>query len=98
MTGKIKLITKSYLPDQIGQLIPTEEEKTIFCDVSSVSATEFANAGAMGLKPSYLIRVWTAEYNGADIVEYNSKRYSVYRTYEAQNGRTELYIQEDVGV
>ena len=98
MVGKIKLIGKTYTEDAIGQLEPAEVETEVFADVLSVSASEFANAGALGFKPLYQFQVWIREYSGEDVLEYEGVRYSIYRTYNNPNGRVELYAQKDVGI
>lgn len=98
MTKKLVLISKEYTIDSIGQRVPKEERKEVFCDVGSVTAGEFARAGAIGFKPVYQFKVWEAEYNGQEIVEYDGQRYSVYRTYLSENHRMELYVHKDVGV
>lgn len=41
---KIKLITNAYTSDSIGQMIPTESEKSVFAIVRSASQSEFFNA------------------------------------------------------
>ena len=98
MTKKLVLISKEYTTDSIGQKIAQEVRKEVICDVGSITAGEFAQAGAIGFKPVYQFKVWDVEYNGQDIVEYDGQRYSVYRSYRSENHRMELYVHKDVGV
>lgn len=98
MVSKLKLISKVYTEDSIGQMVAEESATEVFADVLSVSASEFANAGVLGFKALFQFQVWTNEYSGQDVVEYENARYSIYRTYDNPNGRTELYVQRDVGV
>ena len=51
----------------------------------------------MGIKPEFIVKVWEREYNGETLLEYEGKRYVIYRTYLVSDGRTELYCQKDVG-
>lgn len=98
MVSKISLISKTYTEDAIGQKIPTEVETEIFADVASISANEFAKAGELGFKPLFKFNVWQNEYSGQEILKYKGVKYSIYRTYNNQKGRTELYAQKDVGI
>ena len=83
--------------DDIGQIIQEEVRTDVLADVVSVSRSEFMSGGQMGLKPDLVFRVWRNEYNGERLVDYDGTRYSVYRTYESNDGRTELYAEERVG-
>ena len=98
MVNTISLISKTgYTTDSIGQIIPTEERLDVIAEVSSISQSEFMDAGKIGLKPDLRFEIWTAEYNGQDNVEMNGTRYSVYRTYNRADGRTELYTERRSG-
>lgn len=97
MTKKLKLVSKQYTVDDLGQKKATEIEKEVFCDVMSISQKEFQSAGLVGMKPTYEFRVWLSEYNGEEVCIYEGKRYSVYRTYCQGNGRIELYVEKDTG-
>lgn len=93
----VKLISKTYAADSIGQQVATEVEKTIFGQLQSVSQQEFYNGGQLGLKPEYKITVFAPEYAGQDVVEVNGVRYSVYRTYVRNDEQIELYCERKVG-
>lgn len=82
----IKLISYTEAADEYG--IPRREEvsKTVFCDVRSISQTEFYQASAQGLKPEYKFVIADyLDYNNEKEVEYNKVRYSVLRTYRVNN-------------
>ena len=83
--------------DALGQIVHTESKSTVYADVESVTQSEFMQAGEMGFKPELRFLVWRSEYSGETLVDYNNKRYSIYRTYEATNGRIELYAERRVG-
>lgn len=97
MTKKCKLISKNYTTDSIGQLIAEETEREVFCDISSVGSSEFLNAGQLGFKPDFRVKIWQNEYKGEDEIVVNSVHYTVYRTYIDRDGRIELYVQMRVG-
>lgn len=98
MIDAIDLIGKSKKSvDSIGQIIQQEEKTSVFADVESISQSEFLAAGQNGHKPELRFLVWRADYSGQQYVDYNGKRYSIYRTYEAINGRIELYAEKRAG-
>lgn len=98
MISQIKLIGKIGTDkDALGQIIKTDDISTIYADVESVTQTEFMQAGAMGFKPELKFRIWRNDYYGETLVDYNEKRYSIYRTYYASDGRIELYAERRVG-
>lgn len=94
---KISLISIEYTQDELGEWIETRETTDVFAIVESVSMSEYYQAGQQGLKPEYRFAVWMNEYHNEDIIEYNSKVYSVYRTYRRKDGRIELYVNERKG-
>ena len=93
----VTLISQTETYDSIGVPMITEKETTIKGNFQSVSAQEFFRGGEMGIKPEFTVKVWEREYNGETLLEYEGKRYIIYRTYLVADGRTELYCQKDVG-
>lgn len=89
----IRLVSKTYTVDAIGQRVPVEELKTVYADVASVTRSEFFTAGQNGLNPAYKITMFAYDYNGEDEVEYKGNRYSVYRTFFGRNDTIELYTE-----
>lgn len=94
----INLIAKTYKVDAIGQRIPQEGRREVFCSVSSVSGTEFLDAGRSGIRAEYKITMFAPDYAGEEIAELDGVRYSVYRTYLAKNEQIELYLEKKAGV
>ena len=92
--AKITLITTEYTQDDLGEWIETREESTVFAYVSSVTMSEFYEAGLQGFKPEFRFSVWMSEYDGQEVLEYNDKVYTIYRTYMRDDGRIELYVTE----
>lgn len=95
--AKITLITTEYTQDDLGEWIETREESTVFAYVSSVTMSEFYEAGLQGFKPEFRFLVWMSEYNEQEVLEYNGKVYTIYRTYMRDDGRIELYVTEKKG-
>lgn len=94
---KINLLTSSYTSDDIGNITPIESKKAVFAYVRSASQSEFFNAGEAGFKPDKVFDVLLTEYDGQSGVEYGSDVYTIYRTYDRDDGRVELYAEKRVG-
>lgn len=97
-SSTIKLIGKAYAQDAIGQYIPTPTERQAYCDVRSITRAEWYDAGRNGFKPDISFTMFAPDYHGEDEVEWEGKRYSVYRTYIGQNESVELYCQSIGGL
>ena len=93
----IKLIAQSKTQDEYGVWRITETERQVFCQVSSVSQSEFFDGGRNGLNPEYRFTMFFADYDNERIVEYEGKRYAVYRTYHARTDIIELYTERQGG-
>lgn len=95
---ELVLISKSYSVDAIGQQVATETRRTVFCDVQSVSRSEWATAGQLGLKPELVATMFAPDYQGEEVCELEGIAYGIYRTYVGRNERIELYLERKVGV
>ena len=94
----LTLIEDAYKPDALGQLIPTETRRYVYCNLSSVSASEWFDGGRAGLNPEYRATMFVYDYRGERIAELDGVRYGIYRTYLAQNEFIELYLERKAGV
>lgn len=94
----INLIKETHTRDAIGQYVPAETSRQVFCDVRSITRDEWFNAGREGLKPSLMFILFEPDYQGEKIVEFDGKRYGVYRTYRGRNERMELYVEDKGGL
>lgn len=92
------LITRTHTRDSNGIMQPSEYKTEVFCNVQSVSASEWFNGGRSGLNPELRFTMFEGDYMGQDIVEYNGVRYAIYRTYRARDNNIELYVQKEGGV
>lgn len=93
----LTLISVAYTTDGIGQRIPTETEKQVYCKVRSVSQSEWFEAGRNGLKAELQATMFAYDYSGEEICEYNGKRYGIYRTYLRGTDEIELYLERKAG-
>jgi len=93
----LKLITVTQTQDAYGVWHDTEQSREIYCEVQSVTRSEFFEAGRSGLNPDMQFTVFFADYSGEEIVEYNGERYSVYRTYLTKDDNLELYVERAGG-
>lgn len=93
----IKLVAITYTLDSIGQSVASEQTNDRSGRIGSVSASEVERAGQNGYKAEYEAVVWSSEYNGELIAEYNGRRYQIYRQYMRSDGRTELYLGQRAG-
>ena len=94
---KIKLISKTYAISAIGISVAVESKVSTFAIKHSVSQTEFYNAGQQGFKPEARFDIYQTEYSGEDELEANGERLTIYRTFEREDGRVELYATKRKG-
>jgi SPP1 family predicted phage head-tail adaptor len=87
----ILLVSIEQTQNAYGVWEKTETTRQVFCKVSSVSQSEFFEAGRNGLNPEWRFVVFGADYEDEETVIYNNKRYGVYRTYR-DGDFIELYV------
>lgn len=97
LAEKISLLTIKYTQDDIGEWAEQTEKTDVFAIVSSVSMSEFYQAGMQGFKPEFRFLVWMTEYNDQELVEYKGRIYSIYRSFRRDDGRIELYVNRKKG-
>lgn len=93
----ITLVSISFTQDEFGVRRKAESKKEVFCQVDSVTRAEFFEGGRNGLNPQFRITMFFDDYNDEPIVEYNEKRYTVYRTYHSRTDDIELYVERKGG-
>lgn len=93
----IELVTVTRTQDEYGVWRTSETTKKIYCQVDSVTQSEFFEAGRNGLNPEFRFTVFFGDYSNEPIVIYKNKRYAVYRTYLTRNDRLELYVERKGG-
>jgi SPP1 family predicted phage head-tail adaptor len=86
--------TISTIVDELGQEDEQEIfDNQVFCEKKSVPQNEFFQAGQNDIKASCVLIVHTLEYQGQEKVKFQDKIYSIYRTYERNDDKTELYCE-----
>lgn len=93
----ISLISETKTKNEYGVYQTTTSSRDVFCQVNSVSRSEFFEAGRNGLNPEYEFTMFAGDYNGERIVGYNGDTYAVYRTYFGRNDTIELYVERQGG-
>ena len=93
----ITLVALTITKDSLGIEVSTEALRNVFAEVESITQTEFYAARDTQIKPEYRFRVFFGDYNGEEILEYQSVRYAIYRTYRSGD-YMELYAERKVGV
>ena len=96
MTDVITLVAQTITTDQYGNEVATEVETTVFCEVDSITQTEFYQAANTELNPEYKFTIFFGDYSGQPMVIYNGVRYAIYRTYRADDN-LELYVERKIG-
>lgn len=77
----LKLIKKTYEQDALGQSIPVETSRDIYCNLRSVSRAEWAAAGQLGLNAELVATMFAPDYLGEEIAELRHPAASVESSY-----------------
>lgn len=93
----ISLISETKTKNEYGVYQTTTSSRDVFCQVNSVSRSEFYDAGRNGLNPAYEFTMFAGDYNGEKVAEYNGETFAVYRTYYARTDIIELYVERKGG-
>lgn len=87
----IKLVSEVKSVDEYGDTISAETERIVFCELKSITQTEFYQAEAVGLKPEIKFVIPDfLEYSNEQVVKFTpfngeEEIYSVLRTYRNNN-------------
>lgn len=93
----INLISTTKEQDENGVWRETTSRRMVFCNVSSVTASEFFEGGRNGLNPQFRMVMFFGDYQGETILEYNGATYAIYRTYQRGTDELELYVERKGG-
>lgn len=96
MTDELTLISQTLTKDDYGVEVVTEKERTVLCEVNSISQSEFFAAANTELQPELKFSVFFGDYENESVVEFQGNRYAVYRTYRAGD-YMELYVERKTG-
>ena len=92
---KLQSVTKTQ--DAYGVWREVVTERDVFCQVNSVTRSEFFEGGRNGLNPEFRMTMFAGDYNDEKTLVYRDKTYSVYRTYYGRNDTIELYVERKGG-
>lgn len=93
----LTLVSTTEAADEIGQQIPTETTRTVYCKIESITRAEWVAARQQELAPEAVCKVFFMDYSGERIAELKGKRYDIYRVFE-DGDYIELYLGQKVGV
>lgn len=93
----IMLLNINLVADEYGVERKQTTSREVYCQVDSVTRSEFFEGGRNGLNPEYRFRVFEGDYQGESELVYCGKTYSVYRTYCGRNDVLELYVERKGG-
>lgn len=96
MENIAKLITKTYIQDDLGQFVPSTEELEILVNEKSVTRQEWADAGRLGLSAQFTLETASVNYSGQESIKYNGEMFSIYRTFKIGD-KIELYLTKKGG-
>lgn len=97
---------QTYWRDERGYIIRDEQSdsltfpqnwREVFCQVDSVTQSEFFEGGRNGLNPEYRFTLFAEDYQGERTVEYRNHRYGIYRTYQPRTDIIQLYAERKGG-
>lgn len=77
----LKLIKTTYTVDDLGQKVPVEISRDIYCNLRSVSRAEWSTAGQRGLNAELVATMYAPDYQGEQIVELQHPAASVESSY-----------------
>ena len=93
----IYLNKQEYTKDEYGIIDSEKTKKRVYCDVSSVSASEIFEGGRNGLNPEIKFIMFRYDYDDESICQYKNNYYTIYRTYVGKNETIELYCEKRKG-
>ena len=99
MDDILTLITTKNELDDYGVMREQLKEKTVYCQVNSVTRSEFFGGGRNGLNPEFKFTMFAADYCDEAICTFHGKSYAIYRTYRVPDSDTiELYAERQGGI
>lgn len=92
----VSLVRVTRVQNEIGDWVEVTTSRQVAADKLSLSRNEFHQAAIAGIKAEMVFLVWTFEYQDEILLDYANKRYEIYRTYDRDDERTELYCRKQV--
>lgn len=92
-----ELLSITTTKDSIGQYIKEETPYMVFCSKLSITRAEFNSSGQLGHKPEIMLLVDSDSYDNERYLNYQNKKYSIYKTFQRVDHYTELYCEVKSG-
>lgn len=96
MSDVLTLVSQTITVDAYGNESAKEAERTVLCEVDSITQSEFYAAANTELNPEYRFTIFFGDYQGEEICKFNGQRYAIYRTYRSGDN-LELYAERKIG-
>lgn len=93
----IYLVDQIYSENDAGIISEQPTERMVLADATSVSLSEWSEGSRIGLNPEIRFTMFAPDYQGEEILRYNGRYYSVYRTYIGRNHKVDLYCERRHG-
>jgi hypothetical protein len=93
----LDLISITTTRDNLGQFTKVENPYMVFCAKQSIVRSEFNQAGQLGLKPDSMFLIDADSYGDEKLLDFENKRYSIYKTFQRSDGFIELYCEVKSG-
>ena len=76
---------------------PPYKRREVYCSKKNVGYSEYYKAQQQGQYARFKVDIYTAEYSGERLADFEGERYMILRTYELENGEiTELTLSDIV--
>ena len=75
MEGVLTLIGTTWVQDDRGVRRETSRSRDILCRIDSVTRSEFFEGGRNGLNPELQFTVFSGDYEGETVCQYEGKQY-----------------------
>lgn len=96
-SSTIELVSVERQQDELKVWHDTPTNRKVYCEVSSISQSEWFEGGRNGLNPALRFRMFAPDYKGEKTLLYNGTEYSIYRTYVDRNETIDLYTEQRKG-
>lgn len=91
------LVVDSYTQNEFGVMEKSTTRYKVFVNVASVTGQEWFEGGRNGLNPQFRFTLFSHDYHGEQVIEYQGVQYTIYRTYLRNVDEIELYVEKRKG-
>lgn len=91
------LVVDSYTQNEFGVMEKTTTRYKVFVNATSVTGQEWFEGGRNGLNPQFRFTLFSHDYHGEQVIEYQGVQYTIYRTYLRNVDEIELYTEKRKG-